>query len=106
MYKEESSVSAQIEFFLKPLDRQFHEFHRTNPVVYKAFMDSAMEAFQAGVPRVGAKAIVERIRWDHMIRTRGDSFKINNSYVSRYVRLAVKECPYLSSMFEMRGLRS
>ncbi len=73
-----------------------------NPGVYELFLKFAEEAYRAGVKRIGARFIVERIRWQRIVETRGEPFKVNNSYVGTFARLAVKERPHLKEVFEFR----
>lgn len=88
------------------IDARFAQFHRENPIVYKTLVRLAREARDAGKTRVGIKALAERARWDLWLATRGDDFKINNSLISRYVRLIVAQEPDLAGMFELRRLRA
>ncbi|HEX7050099.1 MAG TPA: hypothetical protein VF188_07870, partial [Longimicrobiales bacterium] len=80
------------------LERRFAEFHRNNPHVYREFERRAMELYRAGATKIGVKAIAERIRWDVRIRTLGDEFKINNTYVSLYSRLLLHRHPELADV--------
>lgn len=73
--------------------------------MYLYFKRFALEARQSGVKKYGAKAIFERLRWHVMIERRGDDFKINNNYVSRYVRLLIGEHPEFNSFFSTRSLK-
>lgn len=85
---------------------KFERFDMNNPGIYMMFKRYALEAYQSGCKRIGAKAIMERIRWDRMITTRGDTFKINNNFASRYVRKLISESPYFNDLFEVRGLKA
>lgn len=97
---------TQPDFFSKPLDARFKAFVDQNPGVVKLFTAFAVEAKMAGRTRIGAKAIAERCRWEVAITTQGDTFKINNSYVSRLARLVAQERPDLAPLFETRRLKS
>lgn len=97
---------TQCDLFRKTLDEKFQDFHAENPQVYRLFIQFANQAYEANRMRIGAKAIAERIRWNVVVETRGDSFKLNNSYVSRYARLLVQDRPYLAGLFELRKLKS
>ncbi len=88
------------------LDAEFEQFHKSNPEVLNLFLRFAVQAKEAGRNRMGAKAIMERIRWYSSVDTIGSDFKCNNSYTSRYARLAVKQVPSLQGLFQMRELRA
>lgn len=93
-------------------DAAFWKFHARNPGVLELFLRFAREAKAArirrpGAPRIGAKAIWERIRWEYSVVEEIDSsaFVLNNNYVSRYARLAMMKEPSLAGMFETRKLK-
>jgi len=88
------------------LDEAFERFHEANPHIYRRLRDLAISARRAGNDRVGIKALFERLRWDYMIASRGDEFKLNNNYHSRYARLLMQREAELDGIFEVRELRS
>lgn len=97
---------TQADLFLKPIDARFKAFHGSNPKVYKLFVAFTERFKERGFKRVGAKFIWESIRYECGPDTNGRPFVLNNSYVSRYVRLAVKDRPDLAGLFETRSLKS
>lgn len=92
---------------------RFERFHVANPDVYRRLYDLATSKVASqrarGVlfPRIGAKALWERMRWDmdDAPAKRGDGPALNNSFVSRYARLLMQE-PGLSGVFETREFNS
>lgn len=72
--------------------------------VANLFIRLAYGAKKRGV-KVGAKAIVERIRWHFMLRDRDKSehFKINNNYTAYLARFAIEREPFLDGYFELRA---
>lgn len=93
--------------YVADLDARFQEYHRRNPRVYRLFKQYAFQVLRAGRNHYGAKAIFERIRWYLMFETNDpEGFKVNNSYVSRYVRMLVREHPEFEGFFETRRLRT
>lgn len=71
------------------------------------FCDMALDAYDAGAKKIGAKAIWERMRWNLQVERRtGDEFKLNNNFTSRIARTAISRHPELAEMFEFRKLRS
>lgn len=88
------------------LDERFEIFHRDNPWVADALERLADELVDAGVTRIGVKALVERLRWDWTVQTRSRDWKLNNSLTSRYARLLCERRPDLAKKIERRRLRS
>lgn len=88
------------------LDTRFRNWLTANPHVLDAFIGLALQAKRTGRQRIGAKLIVERLRWEYMIQTGGDDFRLNNNYTSRLARAAVGQRPELEPLFEFRELRS
>lgn len=108
-------MSAQIPLFStvqvqkirgETLDDQFKRWIDANPHVLRVFIQFAMELKDRGRTRIGAKLIVERMRWEWMGRTTGDDFKMSNSYTSRLVRLAILKRPELDGLFELHELKT
>lgn len=88
------------------LDARFTEWIAANGHVLDAFCERALEAKRAGRQRIGAKRLVEVMRWDTRLTTNGDVFKLNNSFTSRLARAAKARYPELDGFFEERELRS
>ena len=91
-------------------DRAFLDFHGANPQVYTSFVEYAREMKYAMIrrgekPVIGAKAVWERLRWQVVLTTTDDDFKLNNNHVSRYARLAMQREPDLAGMFNTRRLK-
>ena len=82
------------------------EFHRANPSVYELFRSFAMQAVNAGMRRLGARVIWERIRWYVHIETNtADEFKLNDHYTPYYARLLMLREPQLAGVFSRRDAR-
>ncbi len=96
----------QCDLYRKSLDQKFAEYHADNPHVFAKFVYYADQLKTAGRTRIGAKAVVERIRWDSLVSAIDGEYKINNSYTSRYVRLISSERPDLAPLFATRQLKS
>jgi hypothetical protein len=88
------------------LDERFKRWIEVNPHVVSCFAHFALQARERGQKRIGAKMIVERMRWEWLTHSIGDEFKLNNSYTSRLVREAIRKHPSLERMFEVRRLRT
>lgn len=64
--------------------------------------------FRAGRTRYGAKGIMERIRWDRAMDYPDEEFKICNSFIAMYSRLAMlrnQELQHFFSTREVTGIR-
>jgi hypothetical protein len=88
------------------IQERFESFHQQNPWVLVALERLARQWLDNGHSRVGAKMLTERLRWEYGVRTRGDAFRLNNSYTSRFVRLMIQRHPEWAKAFETRTLRS
>lgn len=86
--------------------KKFLDFHILNPRVYLLFERFAKQLIEKGHKKLGAKMIMERIRWEITTGSKDDQgFKINNNYISYYSRLFVKNNPLLMEYFEFREIR-
>ena len=74
-----------------PLPTRFVSFHRRNPVVYRMFKRFAQEIWDSGLRHTSHWLILNRIRYELMVTTRGDEYKIPNGYFAFYVRLYIVE---------------
>ncbi len=99
-------MATQCNLYPTPLEERFAEYHRLNPHVFVEFVKLAEKAKERRRARIGAKFLLELIRWNTPVSTIGDEFKVNNSFVSRYVRLLAFKRPDLAHLFETRRLKS
>lgn len=88
----------------EPIADRFVAFHRFNPEVYWNLVALALELKESGWQRVGVRMLIERLRWLHAQRTRGDRFQVNNSFGPYYARLIMAHEPALAGFFETRAL--
>ena len=72
---------------------KFVRFHNRNPHVYHLFDQYATEALLAGNRKFSHWLIMNRIRWDSLVKTDGDKYKIPNEHIAFYARLWVKRNP-------------
>lgn len=71
--------------------------------IWELFEDYAKRAAAAG-QKFGAKAIVERIRWECVVERRGE-FKIQNSMTAYMARFFTAKWPEYSDLFAFREVR-
>ena len=85
------------------MTEQWVTFHRDNPDVYSLFQGYAYQLIANGHKNGGAKAVMERIRWESMV-SKGSKydFKINNNYASFYARLFMAQNPDHNGFFRTR----
>lgn len=79
----------------------FLEYHEQNPTVYEQFKKFAYEVKGSGRDHFGSKAIMERVRFESIVRGVGD-FKVNNNFSSCYARLLAFDDPSFNDFFEFR----
>jgi hypothetical protein len=84
------------------IEARFEAFHRHNPHVYASIVEIALDLKSRGFQKGGMKMIFERLRWLYALRTRGDSYKLNNYYTAYYARLVMATVPSLAGFFEVR----
>ncbi len=89
-------------------ERRFKEFHAANPNVYKELLRLTRLARDRGATRIGIRMLWEVTRWNLTVDTHdpNSSFKLNDHYHSRYVRLIIEKHPNLAKLFELRRLRT
>ena len=88
----------------KTIEQAFLDFHRLNPHVYTELVEMARELTHHGIQKTSIKMLFEVLRWKHLLRTRGDTFKLNNNFHSYYARLIMINEPDLQGIFETRQL--
>lgn len=88
------------------MEQRFKEFHAKNPQVYVSLVRLARQLKDRGHRKIGIKMLFEVVRWQTMLRTEGDPFKLNNNYHSRYARKIMDQEPDLEGFFELRELKS
>lgn len=87
------------------LGDDFDKFHASNPRVYELFKRFAFEAMAAGHKHFSADMVCHQVRWETTVVTKGDTYKINDHWVSRYSRLFALHYPEYSEFFRTRALR-
>lgn len=84
------------------MNERFTIFHEANPHVYDHFSRFTKQAIDAGMKKLGVSFIFERMRWESMIVTNGDPYKLNNSYRSYYSRMFEAKNPEYAGLFTKR----
>lgn len=86
--------------------KRFGDFHEANPQVYRELEKLAWQAHERGRRKIGMQMLFEVLRWNRIMQTQGDDYKLNNNYAGRYARLIMEKNPELEGIFETRELRS
>lgn len=91
----------------KTIDAAFEIYHQQNPKVYELFKKYVNDILSRGKKLTSAKMIINRIRWEIYMETKGnEEYRINDAFTSRYARLYAKEYPHYKDIFNFRDLRS
>ncbi len=102
--KENTWISKLIEKGVPELTaRMFLDYHQQNLHIWEAFEKLTLRVI-AKKKVVGAKAIVERIRWDEEIEYDRE-FKVSNSYTAYYARVFEIKYPQHSGFFKMKPIQ-
>jgi hypothetical protein len=92
---------TQLSLFEGIENKEFLEYHKTNPHLYEAFKQVAFDAMKMGFKTYGANGIFEIIRWKRAEQGDGE-FKINNNYAPLFARLFANEFPAYADFFRFR----
>jgi hypothetical protein len=84
------------------LERRFARWAKDNPDVLAEFERRAIRLHESGQRRIGVKQIAEVIRYYAAVESRGDRFKVNNSYTSLLARWLIHRHPELADAIETR----
>lgn len=84
------------------LGERFLRFHLANPHVLDLIVKISRDLKGLGFQRAGMKLVFERIRWLSALETKGDGFRVNNSYTAFYARKVMEEEPDLRGFFRLR----
>ncbi len=86
---------------------KFNEFHRDNPHVYKTLVAKCRQLRHHNPQaKIGIATLWENMRWDYMLSTKYEDFKLNNNFKSHYARLIMAVNPELKDIFEVRRMRA
>lgn len=84
-------------------DFRFLKHVNENPDVLLRLNKLANDARKAGVKKIGIDLLYARLRWDMMVETRTDDFKLNNDFRPYYSRVLMALDSRLNGMFDIRG---
>jgi len=85
--------------------KSWWDWHKNNPSVWDRFEAYTLEAIESGRRHYSHWAIVNRIRWNTEIETKGGEFKISNDYIGMYARLFHARYPQYDGFFKLKPLK-
>lgn len=85
--------------------KSFEEYHKENPEVWKAFLNTTLNTINRGFENYSAKGIFEIIRWHRGGETKSDGFKVNNNYTADYARMFARLFPKHKDFFRTRKIK-
>lgn len=90
------------------IQERFEAFHALNPWVLTALERLTTDYLETGHQRIGIRMLWEVLRWQYNRVTKDPSstFKVNDHYHSRYVRLLLDLHPEWADAFHTRTLRA
>lgn len=80
------------------LNDKFEVFHRSNPLIYKAFKEICLSKIAAGHERIGSKYVIETIRYTLRV-------KVSNNFTPYYSRRFVREFPQFTELFIFKKIK-
>lgn len=93
-------------FSEETVQERFVKFHHQFPKVYDLFRSFALQLIRKGHKQIGARMIIERIRWEFATGSQDEmGFKINNDFIAHYARMFQNEFPELKDFIETRAIR-
>ena len=95
----------QLKEKLEERKNKWWEWHKKNPQVWEKFEEYTFQAIESGMKHYSQWAIVDRIRWNKEIETRGGEFKISNDYICFYARLFHALHPEYKDFFTVKPLK-
>ena len=84
------------------LEERWARFHEANPHVYRALREQALSVKALGAKQWSINAAFERLRWLWLVQTKGDLYKLNNSFRACYARELMAREPRLAGFFATR----
>ena len=84
---------------------KFRKFHFANPHIYQTFSIYSWDAANSGHKVFSHWLIMNRIRWDSLIKTDGEKYKIPNEFIAFYARMFMIRHPQLGAFFKIKRMK-
>jgi len=85
--------------------QKFRKFNFNNPLVYQTFSTYSWDAASAGHKVFSHWLIMNRIRWDSLLKTDGEKYKIPNEFIAFYARMFMIKHPQLGTFFKIKRMK-
>lgn len=89
----------------RTLTEQFNDWLELNPEFYPLFEKFTMELVASGVTKSSAWLVCNRIRWESMIKTYGNDYKISNDFIALLARKFLAENPQHPKFFTVKEMK-
>lgn len=97
-------MTASEKEFLAKYERWI-DWHKTNPKIWVYFKRFALAAAKSKRVSVSHWLIINRIRWEVSVATKGGDFKISNDYIAFYARLWKAAYPAFDYLFTTKTMK-
>lgn len=87
------------------LSEQFEEWLKLNPDFYPLFDKFTRQLILSGVKKSSAWLVCNRIRWESMIQTVGNEYKISNDFIALLARKFLSENPEHPKFFTIKEMK-
>ncbi|MFI6088473.1 hypothetical protein [Streptomyces sp. NPDC051218] len=88
------------------IQERFEAFNELNPWILRHLENLTADCMERGLTRIGIGMLFEVLRWQYGIATRGEPWKLNNDFRSRYARCLIAMHPEWSNLFETRKIHT
>ena len=85
--------------------QKFRKFNFNNPLIYQTFSTYSWDAAKAGHKVFSHWLIMNRIRWDSLLKTDGEKYKIPNEFIAFYARMFMIKHPQLGTFFKIKRMK-
>lgn len=105
-----SIVTTMNNDLMKTLEERYNTWVVENIHVYELFCEFAIKAIQSGKKKISHWLIVNRLRWEVEIETKGTcyqdkDFKISNDYIAFLARDFMKDYPQYGEVFTIKQMK-
>ena len=98
-------LEDQLKEQLQERKKKWWAWHKDNPQVWKKFEEYTLQAIESGRKKYSQWAVINRIRWNAEVETKGEEFKISNDYICFYARLFHARYPDYNDFFSLKPLK-
>jgi len=95
-------VQTLLDQLESPAQTSFEKFDEANPEIWELFKKYAHALIRKGITHWSADNILHKIRFETAVKSKGDTFKINNNYSAYYARKFMSIYPMYDGFFELR----